>query len=52
MKSKRNIDIFCMEKCKVAFGFKYIKSQDEVRPPDKSLYLKIIFLISQPKHML
>ena len=23
-----------------------------VRPPDKSEYLKIIFLISQPKHML
>ena len=22
------------------------------RPPDKSAYLKIIFLISQPKHML
>ena len=22
------------------------------RPPDKSVYLKIIFLISQPKHML
>ena len=21
------------------------------RPPDKSVYLKIIFLISQPKHM-
>ena len=25
---------------------------DHLRPPDKSAYLKIMFLISQPKHML
>ena len=28
------------------------KSETESRPPDKNLYLNIIFLISQPKHML
>ena len=26
--------------------------KSEFRPPDKSVYLKIIFLITQPKHML
>ena len=30
----------------------YLSSVPVCRPPDHSAYLKIIFLISQPKHML
>ena len=32
--------------------FEHTASSSESKPPDKSAYWKIIFLISQPKHML
>ena len=43
MKGKNENQICCLAKC--------VCINDNNMPPDKSAYKKIIFLISQPKHM-
>ena len=44
---------FCKKQCEKSLNLRVKScSQRADRPPDKSAYLKIIFLISQPKHML